>query len=239
MINVAFCFKQESILNYVQQEIQKGFSRRGFLINALPAPRPDILIRYAKQGIFPDIILFSDHEQTKNLFDTILFLKQQNDSMISILTKYSDSNNTSVEEDFHILLNPFYETSLSRQELWSCVCRAYEPSMSDQNTFSYYQRPFYYSTPLNHILYFSSEGRCVRLVTGNSSESFYGKLNELEKNLESKNCRFIRIHQSYLVNTRYIDSYNYKFISLTNGEVINISKPDYYQDIKRLLNKKK
>lgn len=240
MINIAFCFEQESMLDYVQQEIYKGFSRRGIMIQALPAKHPDQLLDYATQGILPDILLFSEHTHAKELLNTILFLKEQKHSIISILTKYSDSINISVREDYQFLLQPFYEVSFSSYHLlWNCVCKAYDLSISDKNTFSYYHRPIYRSTPLSHILYFASEGRCVRLITKNGSDSFYGRLGELEESLSIKNCRFIRIHQSYLVNTKFITSYSHRSVTLHNGQVLNISKPDYYQEVKRVLNKRK
>lgn len=240
MINIAFCYEQESMLNYVQQEIYKGFSRRGIMIHTLPTNHPNQLLDYAAQGILPDIILFSHHTYAKELLNTILFLKEQKHSIISILTKYSDSINHSVRDDYQFLLQPFYETSCSSQhELWNCVCKAYDLSICDKNTFAYYHRPIYRSTPLSHILYFASEGRCVRLITKNGSDSFYGRLGELEESLSIKNCKFIRIHQSYLVNTKFIASYSHKSVTLLNGQILNISKPDYYQEIKRVLNKKK
>ncbi len=240
MINIAFCFEQESMLDYVQQEIYKGFSRRGIMIQALPTNHPNQLLDYAAQGILPDIILFSNHTYAKELLNTILFLKERKHSIISILTKYSDSINHSEREDYPFLLQPFYEVSSSSQhELWNCVCKAYDLSICDKNTFAYYHRPIYRSTPLSHILYFASEGRCVRLITKNGSDSFYGRLGELEESLSIKNCKFIRIHQSYLVNTRFIASYSHKNVTLLNGQILNISKPDYYQEVKRVLHKKK
>ena len=240
MIRIAFCFEQESILNFIQQEIYKGFSRRGIIIHTIPVNHPNQLLDYATQGILPDIILFSQHTYAKELLNTILFLKEQKHSIISILTKYSDSSNDSVGEDYEFLLRPFYETSCSSQhELWSCVCKAYDLSVCDKNTFAYYHRPIYRSTPLNHILYFASEGRCIHLITKNGSDSFSGRLGELEDSLSIKNCKFIRIHQSYLVNIRFIASYSYKNVTLLNGQILNISKPDYYQEVKRVLHKKK
>ena len=234
MINIAFYFEQESMLDYVQQEINKGFSRRGITIHALPVNHPAQLLDYAAQGILPDILLFSSHTYTKELLSTILFLKEQKHSIISISTKYSDSIKNPVKDEYRFLLQPFYEVSFSsHQQLWNCICKAYDLSICDKNTFAYYHRPIYHSTPLSHILYFASEGRCVRLITRNGSDSFYGRLGELEESLSIKNCRFIRIHQSYLVNTRYISSYDRKTVTLTDGSILPISKCEYYHMLKR------
>ena len=238
MIKIAFCFAKESILHYVQQEITKGFSRRGILIHALPATHPDDLLSYANQGILPDMILFSHEVYANKLLNTFLFLKEQKHSIIFILTKYSDSINISIEEDYHFLLHPFYEASLfsqheSQRELWNCVCKAYDLISSDKNTFAYYHRPIYHSTPLNHILYFASEGRCIRMITRSGSDSFYGRLDDLKDILDMKNCHFIRIHQSYLVNIRYISSYDRKTVILSTGIMLPISKCEYYHMLRK------
>lgn len=229
MLTIAFCFHQESIFNQVQQEITKGFSRRGVFIRSLPAKSPMDLLQYAKQGTYPDIIVFSDSMISKEFINTFLFLKEQKHSIVFILSKTSKSFNHSIKDDCTFLLQPFYSTSLDcYQELWSCVCKAYDLISSDRNTFAYYHRPSYHSTPLNHILYFVSEGRCITLVTKHGSDSFYGRLSDLEDSLSVKNCRFIRVHQSYLVNRKYITSFNRKYILLTTGELLPISKSDYY-----------
>ena len=229
MLTIAFCSHQESMLHHMPQEMIKGFSRRGIDIKTLSIRNSNDLLDYALLGIFPDIVIFSNSIISTNFINTFLFLKEHKHSIIFILTKDSESFNHSLEDDYTFLLQPFYHiSSVSYQELWNCVCKAYDYISSDRNTFSYYHRPSYHSTPLNHILYFVSEGRCVRLVTRNGSDSFYGRLSELEDSLSAKNCRFIRIHQSYLVNRKYITSFNRKYILLTTGELLPISKSEYY-----------
>lgn len=235
MLTIAFCSHQESMLNQIPLEIAKSFSRRGIDIKALPVKNPNHLLEYAQHSIYPDIVIFSQSIISTNFINTFLFLKEQKYSIIFILSKDSESFNHSLEDDYTFLLHPFYNvSSASYQELWNCVCKAFDFINSDQNTFAYYHRPSYHSIPLNHILYFSSEGRCVRLVTRNGSDSFYGKLNELENSLKIKNCRFIRIHQSYLINEQFIHSYDRRNVILITGEVLPVSKGTYYQQLKKM-----
>lgn len=239
MLTIAFCSYQESMLNYLPQEFTKAFSRRGIDINPLVINNPGDLSDYALLGIYPDIIIFSESVLSTPFINSFLFLKEQKHSIIFILSKDSESFNYSHQKDYSFLLQPFYSISTnSFQELWSCVCKAYDLISSDKNTFVYYHRPSYHSIPLNHILYFISEGRCIRLITKSGNDFFYGKLNELENTLRLKNGRFIRVHQSYLVNEKYILSYDRKGILLTNGETISISNSHYYQEVRRLLHKR-
>ena len=58
--------------------------------------------------------------------------------------------------------------------------------------------------------------------TKNDEYSFYGKLDQVEKELEGKD--FIRTHQSYFVNARKIKSVSKDSAELQNGEILPVSK---------------
>lgn len=55
-----------------------------------------------------------------------------------------------------------------------------------------------YRLPFNDILYFYSDRRYINLVTALKTYTFYGKLNDIEQQMQKN---FIRIHQRYLVNS--------------------------------------
>ena len=55
--------------------------------------------------------------------------------------------------------------------------------------------------PFRDILYFESDYRMVNIhLSDGTQEQFYGKLNDVEKEVRETSQCFIRIHQSYLVN---------------------------------------
>ncbi len=76
--------------------------------------------------------------------------------------------------------------------------------------------------PLNDILYFESNRRVLIVHTKNDEYSFYGKLDQVEKELDGKD--FIRTHQSYFVNARKIKSVSKDSAELQNGEFLPVSK---------------
>lgn len=75
---------------------------------------------------------------------------------------------------------------------------------------------------VNSILYFSSSGRKITIVTSTQNFEFYSKLDEIET-LLSENC-FIRIHQSFLVNPRYIKYLVNAELILENDDCLPISR---------------
>lgn len=74
------------------------------------------------------------------------------------------------------------------------------------------------------IIYFESSRRRVNLITKQGTYQFYDRLDIVEDNVRSKNVGFIRIHKSYLVNSVYIQLYEYSKVILMNGEIIPISE---------------
>lgn len=71
-------------------------------------------------------------------------------------------------------------------------------------------------------MYFQSDGRKINIVMENDSQSFYGKLSEIEQ--ECPEGLFLRIHKSYLINMHYIKEITYKWIKMINGDVLDISR---------------
>ncbi len=76
--------------------------------------------------------------------------------------------------------------------------------------------------PLDEIFYFESKLRVIIVHTKNEEISFYGKLDNIEKELTEKD--FIRIHQSFLVNATKIKSLNKEVAELSCNVSLPISK---------------
>lgn len=71
--------------------------------------------------------------------------------------------------------------------------------------------------PLDRILYFESDIRKIRIHLPGDVVTYYGKMDELEELLKERG--FLRCHQSYLVNTRYIRNIRRNEIELENMAV--------------------
>lgn len=75
---------------------------------------------------------------------------------------------------------------------------------------------------LDKVYYFVTDGRKIRVCQKGEEEiSFYAKLADVEKML--KDTDFIRCHQSYLVNRRYIQSH-FRTELVVAGEKLPISR---------------
>ena len=98
--------------------------------------------------------------------------------------------------------------------------------MDEYYTFSYNKTE--HRVPIKNIVYFESSNRLIMIhLNDGAEETFYGKLNGVEKEIEKLNKHFIRIHQSFLVNYSYIKKMTFSEIMLMHNKeelVLKISE---------------
>lgn len=104
------------------------------------------------------------------------------------------------------------------------ICKAYEKIvLEDYYCYKYGKDSFRIS--LKNILYFQSKRRIVFIhKTNGSVDKYYEKLNDIEERLKKSKIYFWRIHQSYLVNSRYVVRKSYDQVELINGKVLFVSE---------------
>lgn len=105
---------------------------------------------------------------------------------------------------------------------------------NESKSFEYYKASHLFRIPFRDILYFQSENKKIIIKTTNGTDEFYGKLKDLYNRLIKQD--FLYIHKSFIVNYNYITHYTYENVSLTNGEILNISRANRY-DIRKKFRK--
>ena len=93
----------------------------------------------------------------------------------------------------------------------------------DTQIFKFKVRQEFIKLPMSEIIYLSSSGRTVTLVSLDKSYTFYGTLEDIYS--EIKNGHFLYIHKSFIVNYRYVRQYEYEQVTLLDGTVLPISQP--------------
>lgn len=113
-------------------------------------------------------------------------------------------------EPFRFLSKPINHAQFARYFRESCK-RINETEAFYQFTFNKEIR----KVSVKDIVYFESNNRIVYIHLKNGSdEHFYGKLNNVEKDLATSKQYFLRIHQSFLVNYDYIKRMNFFNITI-------------------------
>lgn len=227
MINFAFCYEHDEILDFMKSEILKCFQRREVQVAVMCYHNAYELQRCISCNC-PDILFYAMEKDDELMRTTVMNAKRENKKLVSIITKGRDYS--PLAED--VLLEPMYiMPDKSRKHLWAYASLAYEIIHDDADSFSYYVRPEYIHVPVKNIRYFASEGRRTHIVSADCRDTFYQKLDVVETLLRQKNCQFLRIHKSYLVNASYISGYSRDYVLLTTGERLRISRYEYYKSL--------
>ncbi len=82
------------------------------------------------------------------------------------------------------------------------------------------------------IKYFESHRPQIKIVTINNEYMFYGRLDEIQKQIEKSAEIFIRVGKGYYINTRYIRAYSSREVTMTDGKKIPISRK-YMEDFRK------
>lgn len=127
-------------------------------------------------------------------------------------------------EAYHVHPFQFLSKPVNAEELEETMNAYMKMKKQDMETFTLTIRKAQYNLRLNDIIYFCSERRHVTAVCEDQRYSFYGKLGEIQRELGERTNRFLRIHQSYLVNTKYVKEYHYSKVVLHNGEALYVSR---------------
>lgn len=235
MLNITLCYEVDSELNFIKNEISKCFSHKGISISVNCCHNVNEFKKSALKKC-PDIVFYNYDNNNSLIPKAVIYLKKTHPHLISIITKTKDT--AFINDDN--LLNPIYVLpNKSRKQIWKYASLAYEQTLNDQHAFTYYRRPGYVCTKVDDIFYFSSEGRRTHLYSHENNDTFYKKLDDVELLMQNKDCDFMRIHKSYLVNTKYIKGCNRKCVLLTNGEILRISRYEYYRNLIVKLNPQK
>ena len=141
-------------------------------------------------------LLFLDIEMGKlNGLETAKKLRVVNDTLqIVFITGFSDY----VFDGYGVDALGYLLKPAKRKQLENILSRMLEKRCKDaQQIYSCHHGETWYRIPHKEILYFKSDRRKVICITSNRSYEFYGKLDDVEKEL--KKAGFVRIHQRYLV----------------------------------------
>jgi len=237
MINIGICFERDAELRFLHAELCSCFDSRGIDYNIYCCHNTTELRRCVQHKSF-DLFFYDIMGEYGLIRAAALALKKLNPNLVSVV--FHNRHYASSVDD--LLLEPLYIIpNKNIKQLRAYTFLAYEASLHKENIFSYYRRPSYFHIPIETIQYFSSEGRCTQIFCTDSKQAnrFYKKLDEVEQLLSSKACTFFRIHQSYLVNEKYVAAFNRSHVTLTTGENLPISKYEYYKTICSCLAQKK
>ena len=223
MLNIAICDDELDAINKLD-EILRGIAARQ-------------MIKIEIEGFTSGLSLLHHMESDKNLYDLIYLdiemnqmdgletakkIRKMNERVYLIYVTGYDKYALRAYEvhPYNFIVKPVSEDSVEDSFL-----SVYERIQSDGLFFEYQYNKNYYKIPVIDILYFESDKRRIKIhLTNGKIQTYYNRLNLIEKELSDNNMGFWRIHQSFLINVRHIRHISFDYVELSDNACFKISK---------------
>ena len=132
-------------------------------------------------------------------------------------------NQERIQETFEIMPATYLVTPVKKEELEHWIKKIRE-KIEDYRlyiTFNYRRKT--YHIPYQKIWYLESQRHKIHLVTEKGSYTFYGQLSKIQEQMEHGKETFLRIHQSYLINSRYVYCMDGNLVRTQDGREFPVS----------------
>lgn len=186
---------------------------------------------YLKQGNQLDVLFLDIELLELSGLEVANFIRNQLDNY-QMQIVYISSKTSYAMKLFKSQPLDFLEKPISKTQIADVLNLAIKVIGKNNERFEYQCGKNYYSIPFGEIMYFAAEGRKIRIITIHGEKTFYKKLKDITKNLPEG---FIMIHQSYVVNKKFIVRYTYGMVELLDKTMLTISKANRKQIRERVL----
>ncbi len=220
-MRIAICDSDYGTTATLENLLYLNASHEGLRIETEAYTRGEYLLNDMLSGISYDL-LFSERMLPDG--SGLSLAKNIRSFDKKILIVFHSSFHNALEDLFHVRTFRFLGKPLDALLVRECFLAASEECKDTSDGLVFTEGHGQKKLPYHEVAFFESDRRKIVIHCRDGSlNSFYGKLNALEQSLRSTNHDFLRIHQSYLVNTSTIESLSADGIALSGNIYLPVS----------------
>lgn len=217
MIYIAICDDEEFMLKELTHTIHDFFVQKKVETSILQFSNGRELLKYEKRL---DIIFLDIQMSGLNGMETANMLRDQNYKGFLIFVTVMEEL---VFHSFEVQAFDYIVKPINNSRFLKTMQRLFSVIEAGTDTTLFVQRGNECNIiPFDDIIYCEIINRKIYLhLVQQEIINYYEKIESLEKKLDG---RFFKCHRSYLINLKYLKSYNKGLAYLSNGETIPVSR---------------
>lgn len=221
MIRIAVCDDNEEFVNIHCQILSRILNKMGVNAQIIKCYTGDELLLEISINGKVDIILLDIALRGKNGIEIARKIREEDFSVILIFVSAYDEY---CKEIIGVQPYEFLDKPITEEKLSLTLDRIFKTCINKNDIYWYYNNKYRQNISLSEVYYFRSDKRKVFICYGGEEISFYHRLDDVEKEIQDKTVKFIRIHKSFLINLSFVKRYGYENIELCNGMTLEISR---------------
>lgn len=204
MFKIAVCDDDNSLLDQMEQLINQLSLKLEIGMDIEKYHSGSRLISSIKKGECYDIIYMDIEMQGLNGIETSKYIRE---AKINTIIIFISSYEKYLIELFEVEPFRFIKKPINRGNFNDIFVKALKRVQKQKGYFEYIINKSMKKALFKNIIYFESKQRQIIIHKEKECEAFYGQLTDVENAIKCKTIQFIRIHQSYLVNYNFIESF--------------------------------
>lgn len=220
MINIAICDDEVEITSKIEYLILNICQKHMIDTDISVFFDGSTLVEAIYKGIEFDLVYLDIEMKYENGLEAAHKIRKINED---VLIFYISSHENYLKELFDVQPFCFLNKPIDNNKFQHYFLRAREHVENLESYFEFRYNKVYYKIKVGDIIYFESKCRLILIHTKMGTEKFYGKLNKIEEIFSKTKITFLRTHQSFLVNYKFIKKITFYTVELYNGTVLSIS----------------
>ena len=223
MIKIAICDDDEKVTSQLESIIGNESKQLGlhFEIDIFFDGKELIQHRETQQMDY-DLVFLDIEMKDMDGMETAYQIRKKN--QVALIIFVTSHTNYAIDaysvHPFQFIVKPIDE---------KIVCnyfrQAYEVITAGEFYYEYKYNKEYYRILVNDIMYFESEKRMIHIyLKDGTRKQYYDKLNLIQEKFKDSKADFWRVHQSILVNSKYVVKKAFDYVELANGKRLSISE---------------
>lgn len=227
MISIAICDDDKALTGVVEELLRRIAAEHGIdVVCEVFFDGVSLIKAVVEQRMYFDLVYLDIEMENVDGICTAQALREME---LPILIVYLSGHDEYLKELFRTEPFCFLSKPIEEKKFLGVFLSAFDRIQKRTGYFTFSYNKAFHRIPFDWISCFESNGRVILIhMVGKENvlqqDRFYGKLDEIEKQIASKNGRFLRIHQSYLVNFDYIQIAASTEVVLLDGSRIQISE---------------
>lgn len=222
MISVAVCDDENAITTQIETLLDDVAKRNGILIETDVFYSGHTLEQQIFAGKKYDLIYLDIQMENGDGIATAEAIRKTDENALFI---YVSGYDKYMMDLFRLDVFSFIKKPIETARFEKIFLSANQRICKQRFYFVYRYKNTEYKLPCMDIMYFESSGRKIMIHRRDGgTESFNGKLSDVERQLHAGKIPFLRTHKSYFVNYHYIKARTRTDVTLTDGTKLPVSK---------------